>query len=81
MSINSYGFTPANLVLDNTLELFFDLYQFTYSVYLDICSGVDVDTRLIAHYNSIAAPRLINEFEKLAYRRNRIFSQKRSAFF
>lgn len=76
MSSNIYGLTPLNLALDGSLDIFYDLYQDTYSMYLD-----KVKDRPALIYNSemldaVIIPGLISAFENLACTQLHIFTSQ-----
>lgn len=75
-----YGLTPLNLALDGTLEQFIELYNFTYEVYLEILKD-HPDYRpgisfFRSNWNSYAIPKLLPQFELLAFRRRKLFTNK-----
>lgn len=77
MDGNNYSFTPANLAIEGSLELFLELYKYTESIYKGLCADKLFSEGHRKLYNSRAIPLISNEFDFLAWRRNRIFSNKK----
>lgn len=76
MSSDIYSLSLTNLALDGSLDLFVDLYIFTYNAYL---TKLQEKPDLISdreNWNAIMIPEILPEFELLAFRRIRIFTTK-----
>ena len=76
MSLELYSLSLTNLALDGSLDLFVDLYKFTYNLYLQ---RLENEPWRIYHkdaFNTSVYSDLIPEFELLAFRRLRIFTTK-----
>ena len=76
MSLELYSLSLTNLALDGSLDLFVDLYKFTYNLYLQ---RLENEPWRIYHkdaFNTSMYSDLIPEFELLAFRRLRIFTTK-----
>lgn len=76
MSADIYSLSLTNLALDGSLDLFVDLYRFTYSAYW---AKLQKNPDLISDretWNRLMIPEILPEFELLAFRRLRIFTTK-----
>ncbi|MGM9588492.1 MAG: hypothetical protein ACI3VA_13525 [Candidatus Limivicinus sp.] len=76
MSSNVFSLTLTNLALDGSLDLFVDLYKFTYNIYLNKLHETPwfIDNK--SNWNWSTIPEILPEFELLAFRRLGIFTTK-----
>ena len=76
MSDDVFALTPINLALDGSLELFVELYEYTYNLYLDEVRRTPTRIEHRDNLDAWALPQLIPAFELLAFRQLRIFTAK-----
>lgn len=76
MSSEVFSLSLLNLALDGSLDLFVDLYKHTYDAYLGELLEVPWYIHDQRNFNSIMIPKVLPEFDSLAFKRLRLFTTK-----
>ena len=76
MSTDIYSLTLVNLALDGSLDLFIDLYNFTYEAYFNRISEEPELLSKKEELYKLMVPEILPQFELLAFRRLPIFTRK-----